>query len=453
MIDRRIAKFKLRRGTDAQRQTVVFDEGELIYVTDSQRIYVGTGEPTLSGGVPVGSVVKYMTNKPPAIHSTGDIYYQENLGKLFIYNNENYSTFVGPYGDDTSIVYNNSSKLSIASGGIVPYHLNSSVVNVSGGVGTNSSGLYVNYDPTTLQIDGSNRLAVIPGMVTQLDPYGGIVSRPSGAAVNADNTTIKINIPDNTVSVKSISANNIAVSAVEITKLHTNVVQPSGGLQISVSGLATNHDNNTLKIINGKLAVDLSVVVAPPAGTIIYTACQSPPNGYLLCDGSRVSLLAYPGLSAIYVGDGYNNNSTYITFGKKYLTDIDTNPNASGTWISLPDLRGEFIRGWKGSRDVDTGRLFGTFQAGSLEPHTHTITDPGHTHTIYDNSGYLGDVDELIDIGGYGDPNAGGGFPGAGATGRKYTIPRNTTGITGTNSTGNTETRPRNIALLPCIKY
>lgn len=38
----------LRRGTDAQRQTITFDQGEVIYTTDTQKLYVGDGA-TLGG--------------------------------------------------------------------------------------------------------------------------------------------------------------------------------------------------------------------------------------------------------------------------------------------------------------------------------------------------------------------------------------------------------------------
>ena len=43
MIDRKIAKIKIRRGTDAQRKTVVFEEGELVFTTDQKRIFIGDG--------------------------------------------------------------------------------------------------------------------------------------------------------------------------------------------------------------------------------------------------------------------------------------------------------------------------------------------------------------------------------------------------------------------------
>lgn len=35
--------FQLRRGDDATRQTIVFDEGELIYVSDTKKVWVGDG--------------------------------------------------------------------------------------------------------------------------------------------------------------------------------------------------------------------------------------------------------------------------------------------------------------------------------------------------------------------------------------------------------------------------
>ena len=47
--------FRLRRGTDSERQSVVFAEGELVYTTDSKELYVGDG--TTLGGIKItGSV-------------------------------------------------------------------------------------------------------------------------------------------------------------------------------------------------------------------------------------------------------------------------------------------------------------------------------------------------------------------------------------------------------------
>ena len=41
---------KIRRGTDAERLTIIPDEGELIYTTDGKSLYVGDGE-TVGGNI------------------------------------------------------------------------------------------------------------------------------------------------------------------------------------------------------------------------------------------------------------------------------------------------------------------------------------------------------------------------------------------------------------------
>lgn len=43
---------KLRRGTDSERLTITPQQGEVIYVTDTKRVFVGDG--TTVGGIPVG---------------------------------------------------------------------------------------------------------------------------------------------------------------------------------------------------------------------------------------------------------------------------------------------------------------------------------------------------------------------------------------------------------------
>jgi hypothetical protein len=85
----------------------------------------------------------------------------------------------------------------------------------------------------------------------------------------------------------------------------------------------------------------------------------------------------------------------------------------------VPDLRGEFLRGWDDGRGVDSGRSFGSAQADEFKSHSHSIYTNGQ-------SGGMG----------------GGGFP-------VYYSPRTRS----TDLTGGTETRPRNVALLACIKY
>jgi len=133
-----------------------------------------------------------------------------------------------------------------------------------------------------------------------------------------------------------------------------------------------------------------------PAGAVSFFSMSYAPSGWLIADGSAVSRTAY---AALFAAIG-------TTFGA----------GDGSTTFNLPDLRGEFIRCWPGAKAVDTGRVFGSWQADNFRSHSHTY--PGGT--------------------------AGGG------TAAQNGPPLG--GVLTTNSTGGTETMPRNIALLACIK-
>ena len=87
MIDRRIGKIKVRRGTDSQRKLVTFEEGELVYSIDKQRLYIGNG--TEKGGILVSNrnYVKNSLGVPPVVPNEvlhGDIVYDKSNSKTYI---------------------------------------------------------------------------------------------------------------------------------------------------------------------------------------------------------------------------------------------------------------------------------------------------------------------------------------------------------------------------------
>jgi phage-related tail fiber protein len=132
------------------------------------------------------------------------------------------------------------------------------------------------------------------------------------------------------------------------------------------------------------------------SGLIAFFAASAAPSGWLECNGAAVSRTTYADLFA-HIGTDYGVGDGSTTF-------------------NLPDLRGEFIRGWDNGRGVDTGRVRGSAQAQAMQSHQHS----------------LGYVTGLLGGGGFGAFQTGTG--------------------TNTTATGGTETRPRNVALLPCIK-
>lgn len=139
------------------------------------------------------------------------------------------------------------------------------------------------------------------------------------------------------------------------------------------------------------------------AGMVAFFAMNTAPSGWLDADGSAVSRTTYDALFAA-IGTTFGSGDGSTTF-------------------NLPDLRGEFPRGWDDGRGVDTGRAFGSAQAEGFKSHQHGF-NPG----IGTNTGGFS----------YGRVVATGGF---------------TAGTIVTNLEGGTETRPRNIALLACIKF
>jgi len=136
-----------------------------------------------------------------------------------------------------------------------------------------------------------------------------------------------------------------------------------------------------------------------PTGSIITFPINIVPTGFLECNGAILSRTTYADLFAV-IGTtyGYTSSSNF----------------------KLPDLRGEFIRGFDNGRGVDSGRTIGSFQADDLKSHTHTVP----TFESY-NSSSVGAVN-------YGSHSI--------------------TDIS-TNASGGNETRPRNIAMMYCIKY
>jgi hypothetical protein len=83
MIDRRIGKVKLRRGTDLQRKSMIFEEGEIIYATDTKRAFVGDGITT--GGIQISNR-NYVVNQYgiPQNGLYGDIIHVEPTKKTYI---------------------------------------------------------------------------------------------------------------------------------------------------------------------------------------------------------------------------------------------------------------------------------------------------------------------------------------------------------------------------------
>lgn len=135
-------------------------------------------------------------------------------------------------------------------------------------------------------------------------------------------------------------------------------------------------------------------------GDVKYKAENAVPSGWLECNGAAVSRTAYAALF-LAIGTAYGAGDGVNTF-------------------NVPDLRGEFIRGFDNGRGVDGGRVFGAAQADEIKSHSHTVPTGGAV---------------------------------GGSLTRAMRSNDSSPGTQGSNTAGGTETRPRNVAMLPCIKY
>lgn len=140
------------------------------------------------------------------------------------------------------------------------------------------------------------------------------------------------------------------------------------------------------------------------AGTTYYVSGTSLTTNTFLVS-------ATPGGAAITTSGSQSGTHTAINAPWGCANDLST--------FSVPELRGEFLRGLDSGRGVDTARSIGSAQADTVGPHTHPDYDISYT------------------------------VVGGPAVGRASSATQ--TGTTGTNS-GTAETRPRNVAAPFIIK-
>lgn len=191
----------------------------------------------------------------------------------------------------------------------------------------------------------------------------------------------------------------LGVAASIVDADHLNAIQNELLNVLTEAGVTPDKDDDT-QLYEALVAIATAVAggAAGTSGDIKMRADSAVPAGWLECDGAAVSRATYAALFAAIsttygVGDG-------------------------STTFNLPDLRGEFPRGWDHGRGVDVARALGSAQSDQLKAHTHTVGDTA-------NDGRQDASQAQWRTSGTG-----------GSTG----------------STGGAETRPRNVAVMFVIK-
>tara|TARA_R100001440_G_scaffold32199_1_gene50773 strand:+ start:173 stop:1324 length:1152 start_codon:yes stop_codon:yes gene_type:complete len=196
---------------------------------------------------------------------------------------------------------------------------------------------------------------------------------------------------------------------------------------------------------DGSGNLSFQVVAGVPSGAVFCIAVASVPSGYLECNGAAVSRTTYAALFAV-IGTQYGAGNGSSTF-------------------NIPDLRGEFIRGFDNGKGTDSGRSIASSQSDQNKQHNHSasgsVGDHRHAYAFAQGSGggvgndFAGSgINSVTQSGGrLAELEQGGGNDGQDLRG--FTANTDNTQPSLSVSVGNDgggETRPRNIAMMYVIK-
>ena len=371
-----IVKLKVRRGSDAQRKTIVLDQGEIGYTLDTRRLFVGDG--STYGGQSVGTknVGPFAADSSLGPDSSpglqiGDIGYANS--RLYMLTSTDYTdslsgyAYIGTVPDETFLEFDSDNKLTIKKDTFDSQYLKSAfygdgLLSAVGGVAK------VNINSTYLEISGQ-KITPVANSITEREIK---TTALSSGLIGGDNTPIKLSIDptqfefdvDNRLKIKSLGTTTLAASSWAgqdgsnlvnsglslnpiTNKLQANLRSTDSDLftvsdgQVSLFGANSSANEfpfldvkkGLIKAINSSIydvvtGLSLSGTQGAqssiPVGTLLPHArafTNSVPPGFLLANGRTLNQTEYDELYDV-IGDSYGNG------------------DGSGNTFSLPNLTG-----------------------------------------------------------------------------------------------------------------
>ena len=255
-----------------------------------------------------------------------------------------------------------------------------------------------------------------------------------GKLANDSVSADKLRDSTSTDSDRAVTTNHIRDNAIVESKVAgdaiTHVQLKDSTSTDSDRAVTTNHirDNaiTTAKILDGnvtKAKIESGILI--PVGGIIWWPKVNIPTGYLLCAGQTIP----DGTGTVDV-----LSSDWNIQGGQSVTQVTADFSALYAIVgaTLPDLRGEFIRGWDAYRAIDTSNGIPSGSRNIKTSQAHQIGTHNHTYLAHTQLTTAESANERTYL-------------------QRYSEATNTSDNSAPENNG--ENRPRNIALAAIIKY
>jgi hypothetical protein len=373
-----IVKLKVRRGSDAQRETIVLDQGEIGYTLDTRRLFVGDGSTFGGQSVSNKNIGPFSNNSSLGPDSSpglqvGDIGYADS--RLYMLTSTNYNdslsgySYIGNVPDGTLVKFDANNKLTLntsqfdstffkseffgsgllsSTGGIVEVNLNSTYFELSnskispvaasitereiattalssGLVGGNNTPLKlkINHDQFEFDVDNNLTFKGVGNTEISAESWAGTAGTNlvnSGLEIDPITRKLKANIRSVNVSNFTLTdgqLNSAGADASDAQAIEFPRITTTGGLVKSIT--TSIFDVVTGLALSGTEGANSSI----PVGTILPHArafTNSVPNGFLLANGRTLSQAEYPDLFSVIDTTYGNGDGTGDTFSLPNLT-------------------------------------------------------------------------------------------------------------------------------------
>lgn len=325
------AVIRVRRGPEVDRTQTIYESGELVYSTDTKRLFVGdsvdNGATGTDGGVIVGNK-NWVTNNFEKLSGIMqyDTVYRTDTSKFYIFTGLDYLKSSSYILLNTTAAGGGSFTLPVATastlGGVI----------IKDGLTVSNGYLRVDVDNSTIKIDpitkklfstggtgggGSVNIASENTLgIVKVPLDGGVKVSSGNISVNVDNSTIKltatplgsrlyvdgslVKIPTSTSSTLGVIRTGRGLSASNIGTLNLNIASDVGLGGVKVGAGLTIDPND------GELSVDGTIYDSTPIGSIHWFAMSAAPTGFLECSGGILPITDYIDLYSA-IGTTYND--------------------------------------------------------------------------------------------------------------------------------------------------